>query len=265
MSITITAANKPKIRKVRPDDVTTDPRVQRPLDAKRVEAIVSKFRPEGLGVLTASARADGTMIWLDGQHRSAALKELGLGSRHIDASVYEGLSLVQEAELFRILNDSKRLTPQDLFRVALTEGDPIAVGADKVLRVYGWTSEPGKVNTCNSVSTLYNCYERDERAVKRALEVLSGSWGATRVSVQSSLLKGAWMFMTRYGDPFQVEVDRLRDTLAKEAGGPQAMIGRARGNAQTRAITVPDSVADILVGLYNKRRKSGVVPQWTTV
>jgi hypothetical protein len=264
MTVVATAANKPKIRGVRPDEVTTDLRVQRPLDQKRVTDMVAKFRIDALGVPTVSVRPDGTMIWLDGQTRGAALKELGMGSRTVQCSCYEGLTLKQEAELFRILNDSKRLTANDQFRIAITEGDPIATGADKMLRVYGWTSETGRTNTCKAVNTLYRAYEQDQQALRRALELLAGSWGATHAAIQATLLQGAFNFMARYGESFQVEVDRLRDKLAKEAGGPSAFIGRARGNAKTRAIPVPDGVADILVGLYNRNRKSGVVPQWMT-
>lgn len=264
MTITVTQANKPKIRGIRPDEVTTDPRVQRPLDQKRVAAMVADFRPEALGVPTVSIRGDGTMIWLDGQTRGAALKELGLGSRTVQSSCYEGLNLKQEAELFRILNDSKRLTAADQFRIAITEGDPIAVGADKMLKVYGWTSEGGRANTFRAVNTAYKAYERDQQAFRRTLELLGGAWGATGASGQAFLVQGAFIFMARYGESFQIEVDRLRDKLAKEAGGPQAFIGRARANAKTRAIAVSDGVADILVNLYNRNRKTGSVPQWTT-
>lgn len=264
MSVTVTTANRPKILNVRPDEVTVDLRVQRPLDGKRVAALVANFRPEALGVPTVSLREDGTKICLDGQTRFAALKELGQGGRTVPCSVYVGLDLQQEAELFRLLNDAKRLTPVNLFLIALTEGDPVAVGADKMLKVYGWTSEPGKVNSCNSVSTLANCYEKDATAVRRTLLLLSTAYGPTSTAVQANLLKGVWMFMARYGDTFQVEVEKLREAVAKQPGGPQALIGRARGNAKTRSITVPDSVADILVGIYNTRRRSGAVPAWQT-
>lgn len=258
---------KPIIRKVRPDSVGADLRVQRPLDEKRVRDMVAKFRPEALGVPTASTREDRSMIWLDGQTRGAALKELGLGGVPIPVSVYEGLTLQQEAELFRILNDSKRLTPVDLFRIAITEGDKIAIGADKAVRVQGWTTEKGRKNSFAAVSTLYNAFEQDSSSVRLALQVLAGAWGATPQAVQANLFQGVFAVFVRYGSAHYIEVDRLRDKVAKEPGGPQGFIGRARFNASTRNISVPDAVSDIVINSYNggnRPRKVTKLPDWQT-
>ena len=258
---------KPAIRKIRPEQVGADLRVQRPLDEKRVREMVAKFRPEALGVPTASTREDGTLIWLDGQTRGAALKELNLGSVPIPVSVYEGLSLQQEAELFRILNDSKRLTPVDLFRIAITEGDRIAIGADRAVKVQGWVTEKGKKNSFAAVNTLYKAFEQDSGAVKLALQVLAGAWGATPQAVQAALFQGVYTVFFRYNQPHHIEADRLRDKMAKEPGGPQQFVGRARFTADTRSITVPDAVSDLVVNLYNggsKPRKFIRLPDWQT-
>lgn len=258
---------KPTIRRVRPDQVGADLRVQRPLDEKRVREMVAEFHPEALGVPTASVRDDGSTIWLDGQTRGAALKELGLGDKPIQVSVYEGLTLEQEAALFRILNDSKRLTPVDLFRIAITEGDRVAIGADKAVRIQGWTSEKGKKNSFAAVNTLYKAYEQDAGSVKLALQVLAGAWGASPQAVQAALFQGVYQVFFRYGSAHHIESDRLRDKMAKEPGGPQQFIGRARFNASARNIPVPDAVSDIVVNTYNhgpKPRKVTRLPDWQT-
>lgn len=266
--IDLTPTNKPKIISVRPDAVTVDPRVQRPLDPRRVATLVRDFRPEALGVPTVSIREAGDteqIITLDGQTRIAALRELGLGAKPIQVNAYRCLTIEQEAELFRLLNASKRLSPVDLFRIALTEGDPIAKGADKFLQLYGWTSLGGRTNSCSAVSTLYNAYEADDLALKRALEVLSRAWGPTRQAAQASLLQGSFIWMRRYADPFGVNIDRLAAILAKEPGGPDSYIGRAKGNAKIRGISIPDSVADLVTNNYNYRPgKTKTVPTWQT-
>jgi len=193
------------------------------------------------------------------------MKELGLGAKLIQVNAYRNLTVPQEAELFRLLNASKRLSPVDLFRIALTEGDPIALGADKLLSLFGWTSLPGRTNSMVAVNTLYVAYEADQLATRRALEVISRSWGPTRDAVQAHLFKGMHAWMLRYATPFDVNIDRLSTRLAAEPGGPSNLLGRARGNAKIRGISVPDGVADIVTGIYNSRPgKTRTVPMWQT-
>lgn len=264
MTTTEGAIARPRITKVRPDSVTTDLRVQRQLDQRRVDDLVRRWRNEALGVPTISVREDSTTIVIDGQTRFAALKEMGRGHLAIECLTYRELTLEQEAELFRELNDSKRLTPVDLFRIAITEGDPIAIGADLALSARGWTSDKGRKNSIAAVNTLYKAYERDPEATRQALNVLSGAWGATSSSAQAHLLQGVFAVCFRYGKSHTIEIDRLIDKVAKEVGGPAGFIGRARSTANLRGITVPDAVSDLVVNIYNRNKKTGVLPSWQT-
>jgi hypothetical protein len=253
------------IELVRPDRVTVDKRVQRPLDERRVNAIVDNFQPNMIGVPIVSARRDGTIVALDGQTRIAALCRKDLGEVPVSMAVFRGMSLEEEAETFKIHNDSKRLSAADLFRVALTEKDPIAVACERYLKLSGWTSEPGKVNTMAAVNTLLRCYERHPMSTRRALLLLAGTWGATKQSGSAMLLQGAADWFFRY-DAFGIDVDAFARKLAKEPGGtPVALLVRARGSAATRGIKVPDAVSDILTNTYNKSKPGDrKLPDWAT-
>ena len=68
------------IEMVRPDQVTTDPRLQRPLDHARVTKIVTEWKEAALGLMLISCREDGTKVCLDGQTRIAALLRKNLGA-----------------------------------------------------------------------------------------------------------------------------------------------------------------------------------------
>lgn len=254
-----------KIIKVAPANVGVDIRVQRPRDDRRIKALAAEFNPLALGVPTVSVRQDGTMIWLDGQTRGGALILLGLGSQPIDATSYKGLRLNEEAEIFRILNNTKKLSPVDLYRIAIIEKDPIAVDSNAALNIAGWTAEASTMKSWRAVNTLYNAWEKDAPAVKMALMVIAKAWGPSRQSGDVRIFSGVFAFCSRYLQ--QLDAADLSTRLAKEKGGAVAFISRVRTLAELRTISVPDAGADILTGIYNKGRKGGLntVPQWDTV
>lgn len=259
-----------RIERIPPNSVTVDLRVQRPLQEARVKKMVEEFAEFAVGVLTASRRPDGTMIYLDGQTRAEALRRMGMGAKPWPTTVYTGLTLQEEAERFRLLNNTKRLSVVDLFHVAVTEEDPIALKVEKAVKTYGWTTEASRKNSLKAVNTLWKMVERDERAAKRALQVLSGTWGATKASANAHLMLGFWMFIERYGEPFRLDLGRLINKIATTDQGdtPQKFLGRCRANMKTRGISIGDAVADVLTGVYNKDLRDGgkvrKVPTWST-
>lgn len=253
----------PHVEAIRPIDVTVERRAQRPLDQRRVDGMVLKFQMNSIGTPAVHKRPDGAIVALDGQHRFAALIAKGLGEHPLPCQVYEGLSIAQEAALFRRLNDSKNVTPADLFRIAVTEGDPIAVKGERLLRLLGWTIEPKKRNSMRSLSTVYNAQERDPMALKRALTILATAWGATPDSGNAVLVSGVFMWCSRYGlAELDVEWDALPPKLGKIAGGAKMFLAEARANADVRNIARPDSVADKLTNIYVKQRRTRLVPAW---
>lgn len=257
--------SRPKIGSVRPADVTTDERAQRTLDPKRVKEIADNFSHESLGIPAVSSREDGTMVWIDGQTRGAALCAKGLGTKPIPCQVYSGLTLAEEAALFRRLNNTKAITSADLFRIAVTEGDPIAVASEKALRLAGWSMAQGRPNTMRALNTVYTCWERDEQATRRALVTLAQAWGPTTISGNLVFVRGMWMFAYRYGAPeMEIDFDKLAAKLARQRGGAKIFLAEVRANADTRRISKPDGFADVVTNVWNKGQRSRVLPTWAT-
>lgn len=250
------------IELVRPDQITTDPRIQRPLDHNRVTAIVTSFKESALGLPLISRRADGTMVCLDGQTRIAVLRRKNLGAVPRQMQVHSGLTLPEEAELFRLHNDSKNLTPQARFRAALIEGAPAEKAADALLNKTGWTSEIGKSNTWRAVVALTLAVQRDVVSAERALLVIGGAWGVHTKHSSSDVFRGFSNMLFRYGD--SVNIVQLAERLAKE-GPMQHFVGRYRTNAHVRRIAAADSAADVAVGVYNYGRpKVTALDSWET-
>lgn len=256
--------DKPKLARVRPVDVITDHRAQRNLDMKRVGDMSNDFREESFGVPAVSFRQDGSYAVIDGQHRFATLREMGRGNQAVMCQVYTGLDLAEEAALFRMLNDSKQLTAADIYRIAVTEGDPVAVASNQALETFGWTKDPKRKNSLRALSTLATLWESDPQVTKATLRVLAQAWGATPVTGSATALRGLYAVLHRYRDMRPpLDHDRLILCLTKQGQASQ-FLARARGNASGRGIAVVDGFADITVNAYNKAKRTLPLPTWDT-
>lgn len=244
----------------KPCAVGVDRRVQRELDPARVRYLVNNWSDNALDVPKVSQRAGGETIWLDGQHRGAALVQMGRGESSIEVLVYRGLTLIEEAALFRQLNNAKRLSPLDLYRVALTEEDATAWRCQGLLDQVRLEVGQGRKNSFTAVNTLWRMVERDAVSAERALVLLTGAWGPVREAVEGRLLQGAGDFMLRHGET--VNVNAFADKLAKSVGSPGAFLGHVRALSQMLNISVPDAAADKLTNVYNHNRRTGVLPAW---
>jgi uncharacterized protein DUF6551 len=252
-----------RIERRKPSQVVVDQRVQRPLDDARVQKIVDSYDPFKLGVPTLSQRADGSVVVPDGQTRLEALRRLGKGDESIDCMVYRGLTLEQEAALFVGLNDYKRPTVLDLFNIAIVQGDPLVVACHDLLEKYALRSARGFRNSFVAVEALKSAYRDDPTATERTMLALTRTWGATREAVHSTLFRGVNVVLSRYAD--RVNLDQLIERIQREPqGAPAQLIGRARTLAAMRSISVVDAMADILVNVYNRGRKTNTLPNWLT-
>lgn len=124
--------------------------------------IASEFDPRLLGAISVSNRGTGAKpdyYVIDGQHRLAALTELGITT--VDAIVYSGLSVEDEARMFS-MQDRKRtkISSYDLYVAGKNlQGTPyhtLAAICDEVgLQVYSGRTNRG--NSHHSVPALPNC------------------------------------------------------------------------------------------------------------
>lgn len=238
-----------------------DPRLQRPLDMAWVHQKAKEYAPAALGTVTISKRKNGDMVLLDGQHRHALVKFAKDAGRRLDAKIYEQLTIQQEAELFRRLNDSRRLTPLVKFRIAVVEGKPTEVACDKILRENGLQAEPGHPNSYVAVRVLVDLYGRDPVACAATVGFLSTAWGkVNRDALDGRMVAGTGLFFARYGE--EINTGQLAQKLQKN-GTPAALIGEASVLAKMRKVKVPHAVADKLTNIYNANRKEeNKLPAW---
>lgn len=251
---------------VKPSAVGTDPRVQRPLDPKRVHGIAGNLNMEAIGVPVVSQRPDGTLVALDGQHRISALVVAGKGDEELEMIRHQGLSLEQEAELFRLLNNTKRPGALDLFRIAVTEGSLPATAVDAIISKNGFTSEPGHPHSLSAVRTAEHLYGLDAgTTLDRTLYVCNGVWGAARLGVHTTILSGVGGVLFRFSGA--VDLSRLVDKLKRDSrsSDPARFVGRVRTTAEVNGSKKPDAAAGLIITIYNKHLQEDggrALPSW---
>lgn len=241
-----------------------DPRIQRPLDLDRVKKMEREYSPAALGIITVSKRRNGKMIVLDGQTRRALVQKLD-PQHKMDAKIYTDLTIQQEALLFRLLNNTKRLTSLVLFRIAVIEKRPVETACNKLLKDHGLVAEGGRLNSFLAVVSLVRLFEADEKAATATIKFLCDAYFTgekpVRDGFDSRMVSGVGRFVRKHGA--QVDLSALARKLAKE-GTPGAIIGEARTLAKMRKVTVADAIADKVVNVYNHGRSDdrGKLPVW---
>lgn len=260
-------------RKVNVADLTIDsrPGLQRVegVDRRRVDAMAADFRPNALGSITVSERADGTMVTLDGMHRCELCRKVG--HEKISAHVYSGLSLEQEAELFYLLNQTKQPSAISRFLSRVTLGDPAAVEMADLVARHGWAIAPGSEpgNLC-SVEAMERVYRSASGALPKGthpevldqtLAIITAAWDRDGASAQGHILEGVAQVLGRFGS--QVDVEKLVAEMSDTR--PAVLIGKAKALKDVQGGTVPGALAKILVNAHNKRRRTNLLPEWVWV
>lgn len=263
--------NQPKIKNLPLSKLIVDSRVQRPLVERRVTDISSNLNPEAIGVICVSDRGGDVYSIIDGQHRVRALEVAGYTENPITCEVYTGLSLSEEAAMFRLRNNTAQVSYLDKFRVRVIEGDPRANHIMDILTKHGWklgvsNKDRSQRFLCaiSSVEKIYILGDDHEgiNFADRTLAIVTKAWGHNAHGVDGRVLQGIGMVLHRYGS--DIDVSDLIVKLSKSPGGPMALVGRARGLATLLSTSVSRGMAETIVGIYNRSRRGSQLPAWQT-
>lgn len=242
-------------------DLWVDPNVQRSLKKKRVSDMASDFKADALGVLTTSFRSVRRVHVIDGQHRYRAA-EAARYTGIIQTMEYHGLTIPEEAALFRLLNTTEKVSRIDQFLIACVEQDPKAVRLAGFLSDHGWAVGGSATEArLSAIGSLERVFALSPEAADGTLAVLTAAYGHRPAAVQGSLIEGLGRMLARYGR--DVNLDDLAKRLASVPGGPDGLVGNARGQAITRTGNLSTQVARVITNIYNQRRRSTAVPEWS--
>jgi hypothetical protein len=240
-----------------------DPQVQRTaVNTGKVNRIVREFNADAVGQITVSRRPGSHHVILDGAHRVEALRRLTDNMGTVNAKVFHGLTLAEEARLFLDLNYGNQPSLFDKYRVGVVGEEPEYAAIDKIVHAAGFTVGPlGGNGTINAIAVLVRIFRlkyawetpenpADHTILQLALAVIGDAWGNQEDGLKASSVEAIAKLIESY-DP-QLELDRLTSVLRSTEGGPGGLLGRAKGYASTRGIRVWQAFGQIVVDEYNK-------------
>ncbi len=228
---------------------------RKPLD-KKIKRIVKNFDPNLLGVITCSMREDNSLAIIDGSHRYHAMIAMGMTKTSVNALVYFGLSIEDEAYIFALTNkEHTKPTPSQIFKAGIVSGDSIVVGINSIIEKVGAdiSEGPGK-NKVRAVSTLRKVYNNAGADVlTKTLETLRDAFPNDNESFHGQLVSAIGCIYHRYGKI--VDQKRLTQQLSR-MGSPALIIAQAQAMINSGQTITFTSLPYLIVNKYNTKLKS---------
>lgn len=251
------------ITKLKVDELSVDPRVQRKLDPVRVRKLADEWDSRMIGVLTVSRRDDGTSVVLDGQTRLRALEAV-VAETEIEATVtcevFEGLTFAEEATMFLKHNDRKAVQPRDLFRLAVAAEEEWALNIRDLAAEHGWyvqgtAPESTKgFRVFTAIGAVEKVYDLDDgRALKRAFDVIDRAWGRSGGVVSSETVYGIGLLYAN--NPTGIDTPGLVGKLSKL--GLNRYVSAVHDRKRTTpGMSIRKAAQEYTVDLYNRGRRT---------
>lgn len=248
-----------RLRWVPIEKMKVSPLAQRGLNPSRVDKIAATFDVEQVGTPTVNER-DGHFYIIDGQHRVAALKEMGWGDQQIQCWTYVGLTEEEEAEKFLLLNDTLAVKVFDKFRVGVQAGRAEECDIDRIVRASGLVVSKDHVpGAIAAVGTLRRVYDRAGGAVLgRTLRLIRDSYGDP--GLEAPVIDGLGMLCQRYNGQFDDEAAKKK--LSDAHGGVNGLLGKAEQLRRQTGNPKGQCVAAAAVEIINAGRGGNKLPSW---
>jgi len=261
--------------KIKVSELMVDFTYQRqPLKAK-IAKIAKSFDPDLLGVIICSMRENGEIAIIDGSHRYHALVKMGLEYLNINALVYIGLTLEEEAKIFALSNqEHTKPSTVDIFKAGLVSGDKLTISINDILVKNGYYVGVGPgANKIRALVTLKRIYVNAGPGIlDKTIRIIKAAYGNNSDVMRDQLMSAVAVILHRYKN---VDETRLINTLVK-FGNPVSLLAQAKAMlpSNNNAITYT-SLPYLIVQKYNVKLKSNklsdfpmnLLPQqvWTNI
>jgi hypothetical protein len=254
------------IRRISIKDIRLDSIYQRDLDSHRIRRMVEGWDERMAGVIAVSNRA-GILWCVDGQHRLAAMRELGL--LYCNATIFEGLAQHEEAALFVELNRNRK-TPNawDLFKAETAALHEDVLNIVRVVHSLGFMV--GRVtnhSTISAIAALRRIYRLgSEPLLVATLRSVRGAWTGRELALGGQVLEGLALFHHSFRMEPQWDAERLVRVM--ERNTPLKLIADTQEIAAKRAVSGRSAVfmAEAIRDVYNtglkREKKLGAVKRF---
>lgn len=235
------------------------PLAQRELNQARVDRIAASFDVEQIGTPTVNER-DGRYYIIDGQHRVAAMNEIGWGDQQVQCFTYKGLTESEEAEKFLKLNDVLAVSAFARFRVGVQAGREVECDIDRIVRAQGLcVSQDKHEGAISAVGTLTKLYQRaGAKVLARTLRIIRDAYGSA--GLEAPVIDGLGLLCGRYNGDLEDQLAIAK--LANLMGGVNGLLGKAEIIRRQTGQPRNQSVAAAAVEIINAGRGGKKLPSW---
>lgn len=233
---------------------------QRELEERRAHRMGKTWDPRLVGVLDVADRGENASpryAVINGQHRWAAASHAGTAT-HLAANVHTGLTVADEAALFRDIDQStKKLTVWDRWKARRAAGDTTVLGIDAIAEGFGLKVVQGSsANYIVCLSALEYCYGVDPTYLARALELIGDVWPGDSAGLKHGIVRGLFEILWTEALP---DTGRLADALSEVT--PTQLHARAVESRKIHDGQHWQCTIRVIVEAYNRAGRGKVDPQ----
>lgn len=248
----------PKTETVSIDDLHINPSAQREEQPGWVARIVAEWDDAKYQMPHVSKRDDGTLYLVDGQHGTAARRDVYGDGQKVKAHVYYGLTEEQEAELFLALNNKKPVNAMAKFKTGVTAGREVECDIDRIVRANGCFVNSGSMpNSIGAVTALTSIYTKHgAQVLGETLRIIGDSF--IEGGYERPVLLGISQVLARFPD---LDRKRLVLRLAGLRNGWNGVIQKIAFVQGGTGCNATDAAAAAVVEIYNTGRGKKL-PNW---
>ena len=228
---------------------------QKPLSPSHVKKIVNNFNPVGVGQIHVSKRFDGTYWVFDGQHRLETFKHLS--KLTIDAVVYEGMTIIEEAQGYDFYNTTKTQHPLDKEKALVQAKNAHALNRKKIIESVGLEIDYDRTNRIDyiqAMGAIKTIYEKgNDEGLKTVLYILHQALGKHKKNFQAMVLLGLHQFIKDFDGKYEEKwlINRLKKFGVNELISESSTFRRAHNCDKKTGVKLAT------VKLYNHGKRKG--------
>ncbi len=222
----------------------------------RARAKEGIFNRDLIQPIHVSLRDDGKYYILDGRHRTTMLIKMGI--EEVMCVIHVGLSYIEEALLFKKLNEEfRKVSAWQGFKALIEAKDDTALDINNILSEFGFYLTPndkiiniqdkefGKIRSVKVIEKLYNNLGRN--AFSKIFDIISKTWCGQPSSLKRDIISGVATFLKGYED----EVSD-KDMISKwKTHSAESIILDARNNFKSTNTRPGRIYAKELLRIYN--------------
>lgn len=230
------------------------PPYHKEISRRNVSEIGEDFCAVVAGFLCVNIREpSGKTVLVDGRHRMQGSEKKGFKGWW--CLVTHGLTVEEEAMLFRYFDKRKRMSASEALRGLIYEKDATALGLQGAVHSSGYKfvfDGERKGKAIYAVGALMELYaDGGTAAIKRVLRILDRAYSAEPASLVSTMVRGVWSFVSHQDVKGKLDEDWLVERIRTMS--PLRMVSEARVTAATHGCGSGYGVAEEMRKLYNKQ------------